>query len=129
MWYAVSALPIIRCLTSYIGAGNAIFPLLAQNRNPDLRIHAFDYSSHAVKLVQVPLILGCLRPHQSVNFDRPSTTLCTNPRLAEQSRPRSGTSPQPSLLQVSRRALPTFSSSYLFSAPYTLPNGPAPSPI
>ncbi|KAH9967132.1 S-adenosyl-L-methionine-dependent methyltransferase [Russula dissimulans] len=34
------------------GAGNAILPLLAQNRNPDLRIHAFDYSSHAVKLVQ-----------------------------------------------------------------------------
>jgi hypothetical protein len=37
----------------YAGAGNAIFPLLAQNRNPELRIHAFDYSSHAVKLVQV----------------------------------------------------------------------------
>jgi len=34
------------------GAGNAIFPLLSQNRNPELRIHAFDYSSHAVKLVQ-----------------------------------------------------------------------------
>ncbi|SRR6266446_5259594 len=39
------------------GAGNAIFPLLAQNCNPELRIHAFDYSSHAVKLVQVPLNL------------------------------------------------------------------------
>jgi len=37
----------------YAGAGNAIFPLLAQNRNPELRIHAFDYSSHAIKLVQV----------------------------------------------------------------------------
>jgi len=37
----------------HAGAGNAIFPLLAQNRNPELRIHAFDYSSHAVKLVQV----------------------------------------------------------------------------
>ncbi|KAH9012001.1 hypothetical protein EDB85DRAFT_2159429 [Lactarius pseudohatsudake] len=35
------------------GAGNAIFPLLEQNRNPELRIHAFDYSSHAIKLVQV----------------------------------------------------------------------------
>lgn len=34
------------------GAGNAIFPLLEQNRNPELRIHAFDYSSHAIKLVQ-----------------------------------------------------------------------------
>jgi len=37
----------------YAGAGNAIFPLLAQNCNPELRIHAFDYSSHAIKLVQV----------------------------------------------------------------------------
>ncbi len=44
----------------YVGAGNAIFPLLAQNRNPDLRIHAFDYSSHAVKLVQVHFILRCV---------------------------------------------------------------------
>jgi len=34
------------------GAGNAIFPLLEQNRNSELRIHAFDYSSHAIKLVQ-----------------------------------------------------------------------------
>jgi tRNAThr (cytosine32-N3)-methyltransferase len=34
------------------GAGNAIFPLLEQNRNPELQIHAFDYSSHAIKLVQ-----------------------------------------------------------------------------
>ncbi|KAI9440673.1 methyltransferase [Lactarius indigo] len=34
------------------GAGNAIFPLLEQNHNPELRIHAFDYSSHAIKLVQ-----------------------------------------------------------------------------
>ncbi|KAH9020359.1 hypothetical protein EDB85DRAFT_1896228 [Lactarius pseudohatsudake] len=37
----------VRC-----GAGNAIFPLLEQNRNPKLHIHAFDYSSHAIKLVQ-----------------------------------------------------------------------------
>ncbi|KAI0305791.1 S-adenosyl-L-methionine-dependent methyltransferase [Multifurca ochricompacta] len=34
------------------GAGNAIFPLLAQNQNPELHIHVFDYSSHAIKLVQ-----------------------------------------------------------------------------
>ncbi|KAI0322784.1 S-adenosyl-L-methionine-dependent methyltransferase, partial [Amylostereum chailletii] len=34
------------------GAGNWVFPLLADNRNPALKIHAFDYSSHAVKLVQ-----------------------------------------------------------------------------
>jgi tRNAThr (cytosine32-N3)-methyltransferase len=41
------------------GAGNAIFPLLAQNRNPELRIHALDYSSHAVKLVQVLFNRSC----------------------------------------------------------------------
>jgi len=34
------------------GAGNAVFPLLSQNRNPNLRLHAYDYSSQAVKLVQ-----------------------------------------------------------------------------
>jgi tRNAThr (cytosine32-N3)-methyltransferase len=44
----MDSLPLV-----YVGAGNAVFPLLAQNRNPELRIHAFDYSSHAVKLVQV----------------------------------------------------------------------------
>ncbi|TFL02264.1 S-adenosyl-L-methionine-dependent methyltransferase [Pterulicium gracile] len=34
------------------GAGNSIFPVLTSNQNPDLRLHAFDYASHAVKLVQ-----------------------------------------------------------------------------
>jgi len=34
------------------GAGNSIFPLLSSNKNPDLVIKAYDYSSHAVKLVQ-----------------------------------------------------------------------------
>ncbi|TFK21788.1 methyltransferase, partial [Coprinopsis marcescibilis] len=34
------------------GAGNSAFPLLASNENPELRIHAYDYASHAVKLVQ-----------------------------------------------------------------------------
>ena len=38
------------------GAGNSIFPLLAANRNPDLHLRAYDYSSHAVKLVQVCFI-------------------------------------------------------------------------
>ncbi|KAI0050991.1 methyltransferase [Auriscalpium vulgare] len=41
------------------GVGNAIFPLVAINKNPDLHIHAFDYASHAVKLVQSnPLYLS-----------------------------------------------------------------------
>ncbi|KAH6915809.1 actin filament binding protein [Coprinopsis sp. MPI-PUGE-AT-0042] len=40
------------------GAGNSAFPLLAANENPELRIHAYDYSSHAVKVVQnAPLYL------------------------------------------------------------------------
>ena len=47
---AATTVPII-----HTGAGNAIFPLLEQNCNPELRIHAFDYSSHAIKLVQVGL--------------------------------------------------------------------------
>ncbi|EPQ56165.1 methyltransferase [Gloeophyllum trabeum ATCC 11539] len=34
------------------GAGNAVFPLLMSNKNPQLIIRAHDYSSHAVKLVQ-----------------------------------------------------------------------------
>lgn len=34
------------------GAGNAVFPLLSANRNPDLSLRAYDYSSHAVKVVQ-----------------------------------------------------------------------------
>ncbi|KIK04550.1 hypothetical protein K443DRAFT_675800 [Laccaria amethystina LaAM-08-1] len=34
------------------GAGNSVFPLLSANQNPDLKLRAYDYSSHAVKLVQ-----------------------------------------------------------------------------
>ncbi|KAI0358186.1 methyltransferase [Trametes cingulata] len=34
------------------GAGNAVFPLLQANQNPHLSLKAYDYSSHAVKLVQ-----------------------------------------------------------------------------
>ncbi|KIJ65411.1 hypothetical protein HYDPIDRAFT_88559 [Hydnomerulius pinastri MD-312] len=34
------------------GAGNAAFPLLSANKNPKLAVRAYDYSSHAVKLVQ-----------------------------------------------------------------------------
>ncbi|KAH9940784.1 methyltransferase [Epithele typhae] len=34
------------------GAGNAVFPLLSANQNPLLSLRAYDYSSHAVKLVQ-----------------------------------------------------------------------------
>ena len=63
----------------HAGAGNAIFPLLAQNRNPELRIHAFDYSSNAVKLVQVlfnyfnffPLVLSNLSIKQNVLYTSP----------------------------------------------------------
>ncbi|KZT00582.1 methyltransferase [Laetiporus sulphureus 93-53] len=34
------------------GAGNAVFPLLSANKNPQLSLRAYDYSSHAIKLVQ-----------------------------------------------------------------------------
>ncbi|KAJ6607006.1 S-adenosyl-L-methionine-dependent methyltransferase [Mycena sp. CBHHK59/15] len=34
------------------GAGNAVFPLLAANLNPNLTLRAYDYSHHAVKLVE-----------------------------------------------------------------------------
>ncbi|KNZ75193.1 hypothetical protein J132_04679 [Termitomyces sp. J132] len=34
------------------GAGNSVFPLLASNKNTHLQLRAYDYSSHAVKLVQ-----------------------------------------------------------------------------
>lgn len=34
------------------GAGNSVFPLLTANQNPDLHLRAYDYSHHAVKLVQ-----------------------------------------------------------------------------
>ncbi|KAF9466186.1 methyltransferase [Collybia nuda] len=34
------------------GAGNSVFPLLEANRNPNLTLRAYDYSTHAVKLVQ-----------------------------------------------------------------------------
>ena len=37
------------------GAGNAAFPLLSANKNPQLAIRAYDYSSHAVKLVQASI--------------------------------------------------------------------------
>lgn len=38
---------------SSTGAGNSVFPLLSANENPDLILRAYDYSPHAVKLVQV----------------------------------------------------------------------------
>jgi len=41
------------------GAGNSVFPLLSANQNPHLTLRAYDYSSHAVKLVQTnPLYIS-----------------------------------------------------------------------
>lgn len=34
------------------GAGNAVFPLLSSNKNPQLNLKAYDYSAQAVNLVQ-----------------------------------------------------------------------------
>lgn len=42
-------------IRTHLGAGNAVFPLLSANRNPELSLRAYDYSSHAVKVVQVCL--------------------------------------------------------------------------
>lgn len=55
MWYVLLFHHIHSRLASLLsqGAGNSVFPLLSENANPDLIIHAYDYSSHAVKLVQV----------------------------------------------------------------------------
>lgn len=39
------------------GAGNTVFPLLSTNENPELRVHAYDYSPRAVQLVQVPSLI------------------------------------------------------------------------
>ncbi|KAI0091609.1 methyltransferase [Irpex rosettiformis] len=40
------------------GTGSAVFPLLSANENPNLALRAYDYSNHAIKLVQTnPLYL------------------------------------------------------------------------
>lgn len=41
------------CLEVGCGAGNTVYPLLAKNENPDLVIHATDYSAEAVGVVKV----------------------------------------------------------------------------
>jgi tRNAThr (cytosine32-N3)-methyltransferase len=46
-----------------------VFPLLAANRNPKLSIRAYDYSNHAIKLVQVRGVRISLTIHQfCINF-------------------------------------------------------------
>ncbi|KAG8884090.1 hypothetical protein FRB98_002615 [Tulasnella sp. 332] len=59
------------------GAGNAVFPLLASNKNPYLRINACDYSKHAVRVVRSnPLYKNppCGSIHSSI-WDLSSQTL------------------------------------------------------
>ncbi|KAH8104110.1 methyltransferase [Cristinia sonorae] len=62
------------------GAGNAVFPLLSENRNPNLHLHAYDYSSQAVKLVQNnPLyLLPPVGTIQSAVWDLSSSSLPPN---------------------------------------------------
>lgn len=43
------------------GAGNTAFPILAQNKNPQLKIHACDFSKKAVEV---------MRGHEAYNTDR-----------------------------------------------------------
>lgn len=42
----------MRILEIGAGAGNTAFPLLESNRNPDIRIHAVDFSSSAVEVMR-----------------------------------------------------------------------------
>lgn len=44
------------------GAGNSVFPLMNANQNPELTMLAFDYASHAVKLVQVRVSVALPKP-------------------------------------------------------------------
>ena len=57
------------------GAGNSVFPLLSANQNPELRLRAYDYSSHAVKLVQVGQIFSLVTAESDPYF---RLILCTN---------------------------------------------------
>lgn len=61
-WINLEFPELIDCCTETAGpmvicdvgcaVGNTVFPLLRQNRNPDLVIHALDYSAEAIKIVQ-----------------------------------------------------------------------------
>jgi tRNAThr (cytosine32-N3)-methyltransferase len=35
------------------GPGNTVFPLLSLNKNPDLFVHALDFSSEAISIAKV----------------------------------------------------------------------------
>ena len=84
------------------GAGNSIFPLLAANRNPDLHLRAYDYSSHAVKLVKVCFI--CFKMCRGDTYLLGRVTLCTHPRRLDQSMHRYGMwLPQKVSLKISIR--------------------------
>lgn len=54
VWSVAFNLPIYACSQETdTGAGNTVFPLLTMNKNPHLSLRAYDYSPHAIKLVQV----------------------------------------------------------------------------
>ena len=50
------------------GAGNTAFPILAMNENPDLKLHACDYSSKAVEIMR----------NQSAYHDQAEPVLCAD---------------------------------------------------
>ena len=85
--------PILLVNKSFIssskGAGNSVFPLLAANQNPDLRLFAYDYSSHAVKLVQVCFIHFRYSGRRHLHI-LCRMILCTRPRKLGQSMRRHG---------------------------------------
>jgi hypothetical protein len=57
--HSIAARVLTRALQ---GTGAAIFPLLSANHNPSLSLRAYDYSKHAIKLVQV-CSLSCFSYH------------------------------------------------------------------
>ena len=55
------------------GAGNTAFPVLAENKNPQLKIHACDYSKTAVEVI---------RKNEAYNTDLSRLTYGTSPVIA-----------------------------------------------
>lgn len=86
------------------GAGNAVFPLLEGNKNPDLNLRAYDYSSHAVKLVQVfiPICIKLFR------LKMPSSRQIryTSSRQSARSKVPYGISPRPTLYHLALNQAP-----------------------
>ena len=85
LWSVSLVCRLARTHDKHTGAGNTVFPLLAMNKNPHLSLRAYDYSSHAVKLVQVCISRADpievltdtpAQPHVRVSSDRQHQSWC-----------------------------------------------------